>query len=198
MENIAKLNHFGEDVSNSELVKKSQLGDKSAFEELVKRHQDLVFSLSFKLTGNRELANDVAQEAFIRAWKAIDKFRGDSTFGTWIYRITVNTAWTLRKKAKKHYSLNIEDTQEPVVIDEKKDPELVAINSDLSVVLRKALNQIPLEQRIIVELKNIEGRSHKEIADYLDISVTAAKVRLHRAHQKLRNILEEIEAWESF
>ena len=194
MENIAKLNHFGEEVSNSELVKKSQLGDKSAFEELVKRHQDLVFSLSFKLTGNRELANDVAQEAFIRAWKAIEKFRGDSTFGTWIYRITVNTAWTLRKKAKKHYSLNIEETQEPVVIDEKKDPELVAINSDLSVVLRKALNQIPLEQRIIVELKNIEGRSHKEIADYLDISVTAAKVRLHRAHQKLRNILEEIEA----
>ena len=194
MENIAKLNDFGEEVSNSELVKKSQLGDKSAFEELVKRHQDLVFSLSFKLTGNRELANDVAQEAFIRAWKAIEKFRGDSTFGTWIYRITVNTAWTLRKKAKKHYSLNIEDTQEPVVIDEKKDPELVAINSDLSVVLRKALNQIPLEQRIIVELKNIEGRSHKEIADYLDISVTAAKVRLHRAHQKLRNILEEIEA----
>ena len=194
MENIAKLNQFGEEVSNSELVKKSQLGDKSAFEELVKRHQDLVFSLSFKLTGNRELANDVAQEAFIRAWKAIEKFRGDSTFGTWIYRITVNTAWTLRKKAKKHYSLNIEDTQEPVVIDEKKDPELVAINSDLSVVLRKALNQIPLEQRIIVELKNIEGRSHKEIADYLDISVTAAKVRLHRAHQKLRNILEEIEA----
>ena len=102
MENIAKLNHFGEDVSNSELVKKSQLGDKSAFEELVKRHQELVFSLSFKLTGNRELANDVAQEAFIRAWKAIDKFRGDSTFGTWIYRITVNSAWTLRKKAKKH------------------------------------------------------------------------------------------------
>ena len=194
MENIVKLNHFGEEVSNSELVKKSQLGDKSAFEELVKRHQDLVFSLSFKLTGNRELANDVAQESFIRAWKAIEKFRGDSTFGTWIYRITVNTAWTLRKKAKKHYSLNIEDTQEPVVIDEKKDPELVAINSDLSVVLRKALNQIPLEQRIIVELKNIEGRSHKEIADYLDISVTAAKVRLHRAHQKLRNILEEIEA----
>ena len=92
MENIAKLNHFGEEVSNSELVKKSQLGDKSAFEELVKRHQDLVFSLSFKLTGNRELANDVAQEAFIRAWKAIEKFRGDSTFGTWIYRITVNTA----------------------------------------------------------------------------------------------------------
>ncbi len=194
MENIAKLNHFGEDVSNSELVKKSQLGDKSAFEELVKRHQELVFSLSFKLTGNRELANDVAQEAFIRAWKAIGKFRGDSTFGTWIYRITVNTAWTLRKKAKKHYSLNIEDTQEPVIVDEKKDPELVAINSDLSLVLRKALNQIPLEQRIIVELKNIEGRSHKEIADYLDISVTAAKVRLHRAHQKLRNILEEIEA----
>ena len=74
----------------------------------------------------------------------------------------------------------------------KKYPELVAINSDLSSVLINALDKIPIEQRIIVELKNIEGRSHKEIADYLDISVTAAKVRLHRAHQKLRQILEEV------
>ena len=181
------------EISNSELVRKSQLGEKDAFEQLVIRHQDLVFSLAYKLTGNREMANDVAQEAFIRAWKAIEKFRGDSTFSTWIYRITVNTAWTLRKKARKHNTLNIEDTYEPIVIDEKKDPELVAINSDLSSVLINALDKIPIEQRIIVELKNIEGRSHKEIADYLDISVTAAKVRLHRAHRRLRQILEEVE-----
>ena len=99
----------------------------------------------------------------------------------------------MRKKAKKHNTLNIDDTYEPIVIDEKKDPELVAINSDLSSVLINALDKIPIEQSIIVELKNIEGRSHKEIADYLDISVTAAKVRLHRAHQKLRQILEEVE-----
>ena len=87
----------------------------------------------------------------------------------------------------------IRDRYEPIVIDEKKDPELVAINSDLSSVLVNALDKLPIEQRIIVELKNIEGRSHKEIADYLDISVTAAKVRLHRAHQKLRLILEEVD-----
>ena len=193
MSNTPKVSDHSDEISNSELVRKSQLGDKAAFEQLVIRHQDLVFSLAYKLTGNREMANDVAQEAFIRAWKAIEKFRGDSTFSTWIYRITVNTAWTLRKKAKKHNTLNIEDTYEPIVIDEKKDPELVAINSDLSSVLINALDKIPIEQRIIVELKNIEGRSHKEIADYLDISVTAAKVRLHRAHQKLRQILEEVE-----
>jgi|TARA_B100001939_G_scaffold63998_1_gene52928 RNA polymerase sigma-70 factor (ECF subfamily) len=193
MSNVSKLNDYSKEISNSELVKKSQLGDRSAFEQLVLRHQELVFSLAYKLTGNREMANDVAQEAFIRAWKAIEKFRGDSTFSTWIYRITVNTAWTLRKKAKKHNTLNIDDTYEPIVIDEKKDPEMVAINSDLSSVLSKALNNLPVEQRIIVELKNIEGRSHKEIADYLDISVTAAKVRLHRAHQKLRQILEDVE-----
>ena len=193
MSNVSKLNDYSKEISNSELVKKSQLGDRSAFEQLVLRHQELVFSLAYKLTGNREMANDVAQEAFIRAWKAIEKFRGDSTFSTWIYRITVNTAWTLRKKAKKHNTLNIDDTYEPIVIDEKKDPEMVAINSDLSSVLSKALNNLPVEQRIIVELKNIEGRSHKEIADYLDISVTAAKVRLHRAHQKRRQILEDVE-----
>ena len=193
MSNTSEASNHSDEISNSELVRKSQLGDKTAFEQLVIRHQDLVFSLAYKLTGNREMANDVAQEAFIRAWKAIEKFRGDSTFSTWIYRITVNTAWTLRKKAKKHNTLNIDDTYEPIVIDEKKDPELVAINSDLSSVLINALDKIPIEQRIIVELKNIEGRSHKEIADYLDISVTAAKVRLHRAHQKLRQILEEVE-----
>tara|TARA_B100000925_G_C21903321_1_gene428096 strand:+ start:95 stop:679 length:585 start_codon:yes stop_codon:yes gene_type:complete len=193
MSNISKASNSKDEISNAELVRKSQFGDKAAFEQLVIRHQELVFSLAYKLTGNREMANDVAQEAFIRAWKAIEKFRGDSTFSTWIYRITVNTAWTLRKKAKKHNTLNIDDTYEPIVIDEKKDPELVAINSDLSSVLINALDKIPIEQRIIVELKNIEGRSHKEIADYLDISVTAAKVRLHRAHQKLRQILEEVE-----
>ena len=193
MSNMSEASNSKDEISNSELVRKSQFGDKAAFEQLVIRHQELVFSLAYKLTGNREMANDVAQEAFIRAWKAIEKFRGDSTFSTWIYRITVNTAWTLRKKAKKHNTLNIDDTYEPIVIDEKKDPELVAINSDLSSVLINALDKIPIEQRIIVELKNIEGRSHKEIADYLDISVTAAKVRLHRAHQKLRQILEEVE-----
>ena len=193
MSNTSEASNHNDKISNSELVRKSQLGDKAAFEQLVIRHQDLVFSLAYKLTGNREMANDVAQEAFIRAWKAIEKFRGDSTFSTWIYRITVNTAWTLRRKAKKHNTLNIDDTYEPIIIDEKKDPELVAINSDLSSVLINALDKIPIEQRIIVELKNIEGRSHKEIAEYLDISVTAAKVRLHRAHQKLRQILEEVE-----
>ena len=193
MSNMSEASNSKDEISNAELVTKSQFGDKAAFEQLVIRHQELVFSLAYKLTGNREMANDVAQEAFIRAWKAIEKFRGDSTFSTWIYRITVNTAWTLRKKAKKHNTLNIDDTYEPIVIDEKKDPELVAINSDLSSVLINALDKIPIEQRIIVELKNIEGRSHKEIADYLGISVTAAKVRLHRAHQKLRQILEEVE-----
>jgi len=193
MGKVSNLNNYSESTSNSELVRLSQLGDQTAFEQLVVRHQDLVFSLAFKLTGNKEMANDVAQEAFIRAWKAIDKFRGDSTFGTWIYRITVNSAWTLRKKAKKHNTLNIDETYEPVIIDEKRDPELVAINSDLSSTLINALDKIPLDQRIIVELKNIEGRSHKEIADILGISVTAAKVRLHRAHQRLRNILEEVE-----
>jgi len=197
MAKVSNLNNYSESVSNSELVRLSQLGDQAAFEQLVVRHQELVFSLAFKLTGNKEMANDVAQEAFIRAWRAIDKFRGDSTFGTWIYRITVNSAWTLRKKAKKHKTLNIDETYEPVVIDEKRDPELVAINSDLSLTLINALDKIPIDQRIIVELKSIEGRSHKEIADFLGISVTAAKVRLHRAHQRLRDILEEVEKWKA-
>ena len=84
MSTISKLNDNSGEISNSELVKKSQLGEKAAFEQLVIRHQELVFSLAYKLTGNREMANDVAQESFIRAWKEIEKYRGDETIRHWI------------------------------------------------------------------------------------------------------------------
>ena len=175
------------------LVKRAKAGDYQAFDLLVLKYQSRLISTAFKFVKDQQIAEDLVQDSFIKSFKSISSFREDSTFYTWIYRITVNTAWTLRKKAKKHNTLNIEETYEPIVIDEKKDPELVAINSDLSSVLVSALDKIPMDQRIIVELKNIEGRSHKEIADILGISVTAAKVRLHRAHQKLRQILEEVE-----
>ena len=118
MSNVTKLNEYSDDVSNAELVKKSQLGDKNAFEELVRRHQELVFSLAYKLTGNRELANDVAQEAFIRAWKAIQKFRKkseiliytDSTYvrdgiTTWIKKWEKNGWKTASKKPVKNREL---------------------------------------------------------------------------------------------
>jgi len=93
---------FGEvrpDVT--ELVRQAQAGSTAAFSELVRIHQDEVYTLAYRLTGDSHNAADVAQEAFVRAWRAIDRFRGDAKFSTWIHRITVNTAWTDRTRRRR-------------------------------------------------------------------------------------------------
>ena len=87
--------------SDEELVLLAREGDRAAFSALVRRHQNEVYTLAVRLVADRELAADVAQEAFVRAWRALPKFRGEARFSTWMHRITVNTAWTLRSRAKR-------------------------------------------------------------------------------------------------
>ena len=87
---------------NKDLLFRAQAGDKGAFSELVRVHQDEVYTLALRLVADRELAADVSQEAFIRAWRALPKFRGEAAFSTWLHRITVNVAWTLKKRKSRH------------------------------------------------------------------------------------------------
>lgn len=174
----------------NELIARSQQGDRSAFSALVRRHQDEVYTLARRLVGDPHLAADVAQEAFIRAWKAMPRFRGEARFSTWIYRITVNTAWTLKEKARRLQALPIDeehDLQSPVRSD---DPEFAGENLELRGRLQRALDRLPSSQRKVVVLKDVHGWSHAEIAESLDITETAAKVRLHRARAKLMRYLE--------
>jgi RNA polymerase sigma-70 factor (ECF subfamily) len=173
-----------------ELVAKAKEGDTFAFERLVELHQHEVFGLALRLVGDREMAADVAQEALIRAWRALPKFRGEAAFSTWIHRITVNTAWTLRARSRRVATDPLDEIGEiadPGSLTPERAGETVLLRS----ALRHALAKLPEVHRTLVVLKDVEGWTHGEIAKTLGISVTAAKVRLHRAHVKLRDYLKE-------
>jgi RNA polymerase sigma-70 factor (ECF subfamily) len=174
-----------------ELVRRAREGDEGAFGRLVALHQHEVFTLALRLVGDRALAADVAQEAMIRAWKAMPRFRGEAAFSTWLHRIIVNTAWTQHSRSKRHRAGGLDDVMnlpDPVL---RNDPQLAGERIDLRGKLSAALASLPDAQRAVVVLKDVYGWSHREIAEALSITVTAAKVRLHRAHLHLRDRLKE-------
>jgi len=175
--------------SSQDLIDRAQRGDRDAFGELVAQHQHEVFTLAVRLMRDRDLAADVSQDAFIRAWRAIPNFRGDAKFSTWMHRITVNTAWTHRSKQKRVRLDPLESmSSEPqaTTLDPVRAGEAVSASPRIE----EALMQLSLSIRAVVALKDVYGWSHSEIADHLDISVTAAKVRLHRGRKELRHLLE--------
>lgn len=176
----------------NELVERARQDDRAAFSELARLHQHEVYTLAVRLVGDRTLAADVTQEALVRAWKAIGRFRGDSSFSTWLYRITANVAWTLKGRAARQATYNLDQMIRQPHADRSGDPEVAGERAELRASLNRALGRLTEHQRAIVILKDVYGWSHKEIAESLSISVTASKVRLHRAHLRLRELLKEV------
>jgi len=174
-----------------DLIARAQKGDRAAFAALVREHQDEVYTLARRLVGDPHLASDVAQEALIRAWRALPKFRGDARLSTWLYRITVNTAWTHKKRASRHRASSIDEFTDVAAPVDADHPEVAGEILELRGRLREALDRLPDAQREVVVMKDVYGWSHADIADAMDISVTAAKVRLHRARARLARDLEE-------
>ncbi|HEY6635719.1 MAG TPA: sigma-70 family RNA polymerase sigma factor [Acidimicrobiia bacterium] len=174
-----------------ELVARAQDGDRAAFAALVRAHQDEVYTLARRLVGDPHLAADVAQEALIRAWRALPNFRGDAKLSTWLYRITVNTAWTHKNRAARHRTTPLDDFSEVADRLDPNLPELAGETLELRGRLRQALDRLPDSQREVVVMKDVYGWSHAEIAEAMGVSVTAAKVRLHRARARLARDLEE-------
>ena len=173
---------------NGDLLSRAQGGDRGAFSDLVRLHQDEVYTLALRLVADRELAADISQEAFVRAWRALPDFRGDAKFSTWMHRITVNVAWKKRRKQRKHRADPIDESfTEPIA--ESISPERAAESAAIQGRLREALQQLAKPTRTVVVLKDVYGWSHGEIAEHLDITVTAAKVRLHRGRKQLRDQL---------
>ena len=173
-----------------ELVERARLGDEQAFSALVRGQQSTVFTLAYRLVGNRDLAADVAQESFIRAWKAMPNFRGDAKFSTWMHRITVNTAWTWRERAKRKATYSIDDDFD-VADDGQLTPEAAGERAELRSRIGAQVESLPAGLRSVIVLKDVYGWSHAEIADSLGITVSAAKVRLHRGRARLRRALGE-------
>ena len=173
------------------LVRRARTGDRAAFAELVRVHQHEVYTLALRLVADRELAADIAQEALIRAWRALPRFRGDAAFSTWLHRITVNTAWTLRRRTRRHQAAPLEAVESRAALLGAEQPEVAGEVRHLRAQLTNALAQLPSGHRAVVVLKDVYGWSHAEVAEALGISVAAAKVRLHRAHRRLQQLLWE-------
>ena len=171
-----------------ELVNLAREGDVGAFTELVQTYRNEVYTLALRIVADRELAADVAQDAFIRAWRAMPSFRGEARFSTWMYRITANTAFTQRERARKRRADSLDDLHvEPEASG--PTPERAAESAGVRPQLERAIAALPASLRIVVVLKDVYDWSHAEIADHLGISVTAAKVRLHRGRRLLREAL---------
>lgn len=161
-------------------------GDAAAFAELVRRHRDEWYTLALRLLGDPESAADATQDATIRAWRSIGGFRGEAAFSTWTYRIVVNSAWSLRRRAKRHVATSIDHVDDPTHDPLEMHVDRLGLRDEISAAL---LGLSPANRAAVV-LKDVYGWSHAEIAEGLGISVTAAKVRLHRGRTALRKRLE--------
>ena len=173
-----------------ELVAAAKAGDRGAFDELVKATYAQTYTLALRLTHNEEDARDVVQEAYLRAYKGLKKYRGDAQFTTWLYRITANCAATHLGKGNKHRHEDLEDSA-ATLFDERPeaDPSVSADASILRDRVNVALQHLPPRLRAVVVLRDVYDLPHEEIAQELGITEAAAKVRLHRARKQLRERL---------
>ena len=174
-----------------DLVDRARHGDRDAFGELVRIHQHEVYTLAVRLVRDPDQASDVAQDSFVRAWRAMPNFRGDAKFSTWMHRITVNTAWTHRSKRGRVRLDPIDDLHNPPESD-AIDPVRAGESASAAPLISDALLELSDSVRAVVVLKDVYDWSHVEIAEHLDISVTAAKVRLHRGRKELRTKLSAL------
>ncbi len=180
-----------------ELVQRAQNGDEQAFEELVLIHQRKVYNLALRITGNCEDAKDVSQEAFIRAYRGLPGFRGESSFGTWLYRLTVHTCGDFLRKEKRHsdnvvplYTENSEGEEYFLQIpDLRYTPESSLERQELADAVARAMEDMPDEYRCALSMREIGGLTYDEIGEELSLKAGTVKSRIFRAREFLRKAL---------
>lgn len=188
-----------QDLDDRELVRKVQAGDAGAFDELVLRYQDRIFNLVYRKLGRYEDARDTAQEVFVRAYRGLAAFKGDSQFFTWLFRIALNTTFTQRRRIGRQHDLvpasldaargdDGDDPADPP--DPGEGPPRLAEGSEEARAVREAIDELPEEPRTLIVLKDIEGMRYEEIAEVLEMPVGSVKSKLHRARQALKERLE--------
>lgn len=176
------------------LIERIKAGDRQAFNVLIEMYQSKVIHFAYSMLSDYEDACDASQEAFIKIYKSLGAFRGDSKFSTWVYRITKNVCTDyLRKKKGKIVSIDEEKDDEPKleIIDTSKNPENISIQNETTKIVRDALKQLDESSRTIITMFDIEGASYDEISKIMDIPMGTVKSRLNRARDKLRKILSE-------
>jgi RNA polymerase sigma-70 factor (ECF subfamily) len=171
-------------MSEADLVRAAQGGDTAAFEELYRLHASRVYGLCLRMCANPAKAEDLTQEAFVRAWRKLGSFRRRSGFGTWLHRLTVNLViGHLRSTGRWESRLTVIDS-----LPERGDGD-AASGARASIDLERAISQLPPQARMVFVLHDIEGYTHPEIARLCSLAVGTSKAHLHRARQQLREAL---------
>ncbi len=180
------------------LVKRAQGGDVSAYNELMARHQDKIYGLIYNMTGNRQDAEDLLQEVFLKGYKVLKRFKGKSSFYTWIYRIAINRTINFRKKRQRRAALSLHEMDGAVEADpayielsSKESPFRDASLSELQEKLNAALQTLSEKHRVVVVLHDIQGVPHEEIGKMLGCSSGTVRSRLFYARQQLQAELSE-------
>ncbi|NIP30262.1 MAG: sigma-70 family RNA polymerase sigma factor [Candidatus Dadabacteria bacterium] len=178
-----------------------QQNDECAYEELVNRYLDRIFSLVYRIVKDVNVSEDVVQEIFLTLSEKLHTFKGNSSFSTWIYRVSTNAALMKLRTEKKHkYDYTLVDEKEYdenyyanmtyQATDSKYRPDLINYKKESFDLLEKSINNLSENYRVVIHLKDIEGMSIREISEILDISIQAVKSRIHRARLELKSILE--------
>ena len=177
--------------SDKKLVKRVQKGDKGAFDLLVLKYQHKIVNLVMRYVRDPDLALDITQEAFIKAYRALPRFRGDSAFYTWMYRIAVNTAKT-HLAAQRRRPMDVElDLQDPEQYDlhaklkETDTPEGVTLSNELKEIVERAIAALPEDLRTAIILRELEGMSYEEIAQTMECPVGTVRSRIFRARDAI-------------
>jgi RNA polymerase sigma-70 factor, ECF subfamily len=185
--------------SESALVTAAKAGNYDAFEQLVNRYEHKIYRLGLNITGNPEDAEDVLQEAFLKAFENLPRFREDSRFYTWIVRIAVNQALMKLRKRRTDRSVSLDDPieEDGEVIprdfaDWKPNPEQLLGRTETREVLEKAIQDLPPSFRTVFTLRDVEGLSTEETAEMLGLTISAVKARLFRARLRLREELSKV------
>jgi RNA polymerase sigma factor (sigma-70 family) len=182
-----------------DLVKASQVGMLAAFDELIQRYQQRVYATVYHMTSSHEDADDLTQESFIKAYKALKRFKGESSFYTWIYRIAVNLTINFLKQRKRksyHMSLNdmdlqVENHADLLVFISDKTPRRDVRLNELQEKMNEAMQKLSETHRLTVTLHDVQGMSHEEIGKIMDCNTGTVRSRLFYARQQLQALLSE-------
>lgn len=175
------------EAAERELVRLAQHGNAEAFGRLVARYQQAIFNIAYRLTGNQQDAEDVAQEVFVRTYQALDRFDPQRPFAPWLYRIATNTAlnWVKRRRPEVHVD------EGALLADTTPGPEAQAIATETSARLRAAIATLPPNYRVAIELRHFQGLSYQEMSAALSVPLSDVKSWLFRARHRLRGMLSD-------
>ncbi|MFO7275648.1 MAG: RNA polymerase sigma factor RpoE [Pseudomonadota bacterium] len=187
------------DASDLSLVRRVQRGDKAAFDALVLKYQHKVIKLVMRYVRNPAEAEDIAQEAFIKAYRALPQFRGDSAFYTWLYRIAINTAKNAvvsRERSPVEYDLDLQNPDESydmqARLKDSETPEGLVLTDEIRATVNSAIEALPEDLRTAIVLRELDGLSYEEIATAMDCPVGTVRSRIFRAREAIDRRLREV------